>query len=590
MPGTLDGIDERIERLEALLAAVDGRVQALEREIRPDRISVADREIPRASAAEREIRPDRISGRMAGAGDVAGVLALIGRTFVVLAGAYLLRAITEAGALPSGVGTWLALGYAAAWLAVADRSAASGRRLSSLFHAGAALLIALPLLAEATTRFHFIAPGSAAAALAVATALALVVAWRRQLHALAWIATLGATATVAVLVVQTAAVAELSVFLVLLGIATLWLGYDRDWYGPRWVAAGAADLTVLGLTLRALTPSTGERPSTAIAVQFLLLASYLATLTVRTLVRRRSVIPFEVAQTAAALAVGLGGAVAIARATGSGALLPGIATTALAIGCYIVALLDRQQARPANFFFYGTLGLVLMLIGTGMLLSDPVTAVTWIALAVAAVWWTPAFARPTLTVHAAVYALAAARVSGADATALASLAGPVAPAPTIMTPVLLLVAVAVVWMLDRTAGEPGPGLYVRRGCRAALSLLLVAALGGTAISVAASILASRSGVPLDAGVLATLRTLILSAAALVLAFAGTRERFKELGWFLYPVLAGTAMKLVSEDVGHSPPAMLFLALAAYGGALIVAPRLAKRAAGAARAARPDRAA
>jgi hypothetical protein len=42
------------------------------------------------------------------------------------------------------------------------------------------------------------------------------------------------------------------------------------------------------------------------------------------------------------------------------------------------------------------------------------------------------------------------------------------------------------------------------------------------------------------------------------------------------VLAAGGLKLLVEDLPRSRPATLFIALALYGGALIVAPRLASR--------------
>jgi hypothetical protein len=66
---------------------------------------------------------------------------------------------------------------------------------------------------------------------------------------------------------------------------------------------------------------------------------------------------------------------------------------------------------------------------------------------------------------------------------------------------------------------------------------------------------------------------VLAAAALVVAWLGARTRFREAAWLLYPVLIAGGLKLFIEDLPTSRPATLFLALAFYGGALILAPRL-----------------
>jgi hypothetical protein len=58
-------------------------------------------------------------------------------------------------------------------------------------------------------------------------------------------------------------------------------------------------------------------------------------------------------------------------------------------------------------------------------------------------------------------------------------------------------------------------------------------------------------------------------------YAQTRSRALELGWLLYPVLVAGGLKLLAEDLRYSRASTLFVALALYGGALIVAPRLAR---------------
>jgi hypothetical protein len=99
--------------------------------------------------------------------------------------------------------------------------------------------------------------------------------------------------------------------------------------------------------------------------------------------------------------------------------------------------------------------------------------------------------------------------------------------------------------------------------------------GGWLIGVIALALPGAPGRAADAGVIATVRTSVLAAAALALAWTGRSERFRESSWLLYPVLAAGGLKLLVEDLPRSRPATLFIALALYGGALIVAPRLVR---------------
>ena len=181
-------------------------------------------------------------------------------------------------------------------------------------------MVAFPVVLEATTRFKVFPGAASAAALAVLTAGILAVAWRRRLQTLAWIAVAVAIPTSVVILAKTGVVVPHAYFLILFGVAALWMGYSLDWLLVRWPVAAVADIVVVGVTLRALSPQPQETPATALAVQVMLLGAYLASIAIRTLVRGRNVIPFEVVQTAAALVVGLGGALSVTRATAWGAL------------------------------------------------------------------------------------------------------------------------------------------------------------------------------------------------------------------------------------------------------------------------------
>jgi predicted tellurium resistance membrane protein TerC len=66
---------------------------------------------------------------------------------------------------------------------------------------------------------------------------------------------------------------------------------------------------------------------------------------------------------------------------------------------------------------------------------------------------------------------------------------------------------------------------------------------------------------------------VLAVAALLIAWGARRGRFKEWAWLVYPLLVIIGLKMVVQDFKYSRPATLFIALALYGIALIVAPRL-----------------
>src|SRR5579864_8704670 len=107
------------------------------------------------------------------------LLAALGRLLLGIAGAYVLRAIAEAGILPPLAGTLIGLAYAGAWLVSSIRIPAANR-ISVAMHGITAACIVAPLLWEATARFHTLAPAGAAAALALFMVLGQTFSWQRD--------------------------------------------------------------------------------------------------------------------------------------------------------------------------------------------------------------------------------------------------------------------------------------------------------------------------------------------------------------------------------------------------------------------------
>jgi len=332
--------------------------------------------------------------------------ALIGRILLILAGAFLLRALTESGTLPQVAGTALGLVYALVWLGLAARVE---RAAAASLYAVATALIAYPLVWEATATFELWSAGGGVAALVVVSAAGLGVAVRRRLHAVAWVHVLFAIATALALAVATKELALFVAPLLLLGLATLWMGYERGWTALGWTAGLVADAAVLGLGLMVLFGS-GERirqilhPESVVALQLALVLIYCASLGARTLSRREDVTPTEVAQGTLVVVVGLGGAVAVALATGWGRTIVGLVSLVCAVACYgaAFAFVDRRTGSRLNFIFYTTLGLVFVLVALEALLAGAPFALVLAALAVLPAWLRAARRRATLTLHGAV--------------------------------------------------------------------------------------------------------------------------------------------------------------------------------------------
>src|SRR5262249_12483054 len=117
--------------------------------------------------------------------DAVAVMSFAGRTLMVLGGAYLLRALTESAIWPASVGVGVGFAYAAVWLVETERAARAGRRTSAAFHGAAAVMIALPLLWEAVTRFRLLDAAAASMALTAVASVTLAIAVRARVQTVA---------------------------------------------------------------------------------------------------------------------------------------------------------------------------------------------------------------------------------------------------------------------------------------------------------------------------------------------------------------------------------------------------------------------
>jgi hypothetical protein len=566
----LDALERTVASLEARLAAMEGRSA--------ESLALLS---PGVGSSPQEREPFRPA--FDPAIDALTAMTLAGRTLMVLGGAYLLRAFTESAVWPAWFGVTVGLVYAASSLAAAGGAARRDRRLSGEFHGATALMMALPLLWEAVTRFGLVGPVPASALLAVVVLATLAIAARAGLQGVGWLATIGFIVSTVALTAVTGAVLPFAVVDILVGVATLWIGYTVNWIGLRWPVALVADVAVIALGIAATNGTASSGPTAIVAVQLLLLGAYVTSVAIRTLVRGREVIPFEAIQSTAALLVGFGGAIQVAQTTGIGTGLLVSIALACGAGCYGVAFafIARRQGVRRNFYFYTSIGLVLTVGGIAVGVSYP--ALCWAALAVTAAPIAAARVRrgddgrrvaapgaTTLTVHATTYLVAAAFASGLMAASVRALAGaPLTQSPFSPQPLAVFIAGCMCWVILARGDADQPSDYARVP-RAAIALLLAIAGGAWLAALVLS-----DGTP--AGHAATIRSIALAITALALAWIGRAPRVREASWLVYPTLAVGGVKLLAEDFPRSGAATLFIALAMYGAALIAAPRLIRRA-------------
>ncbi len=576
-------MDDRLAHLEGTLEQLSSAIRGLEQRVgfleAQGHSASADHRIATESGATAAAQHPAATTVARDPHDPIAVLSLVGRLFLVLAGGFFLRAMTEAGLLPPQVGITLAFAYGLSWLVLADRASHRGEAVSAVFHAVGSAMIVFPLLVEATTRFEVLSAASSVAGLVLLTAGLLSLAWRRHLSGVAWVTVIAAPLTAAVLLLKTGLILPFALFLVALGASSLWLGLARGWLVIRWPAALAANLAVFAVTLRALMPEHGDAAAAATILQWALLVAYVGGIAIHSLARCRAIGWFEMTQTAIVLLLSVGSMTLVAWSSVAPPAAAGVVSLAFGALCYgcVFVVVDRRVDPGWHVQYYTTLALVLVFAGLALLPGARWTGLGLAALGVLAVGSWGRLGRPFLLLHGVAYAIAAGILSGAIGYSAWALFASADLTPWALPGwPLVAVGVAGAATVALAAMRPAPeGGAVATGLRLALDAACAWTLAGCVTGWFAALVIDEARI--DLGALATVRTGVLAVGVLLVAWIGRHVRFREWAWLVYPTLVLIGIKMVAQDFRHSRPATLFVALALFGLALIIAPRLRKRA-------------
>ena len=570
-----DEIETRIESLAQELAQLRGRVHRLEAhlEARGDAVGIAATEEDAAFPSLENWGPAEIVG-------------LAGRTLVILGGAFALRAISAAALLPDWSGPALGLAYAAWWLWKSDRAAASQQRTSAFFYGLGAVIIADPLIWEATARFHLLPGLVAAPALVAFLALGLAVAWRGDLRNLSWIAVGSTLATALVLLVTTREFVLYAGSLLAAAATVEVFGFRDRWPELRWAPAAVLNVTLALLALLVSQPhmsaefAAALHPRGIVVVSVLAPMVYLASVAAATLVYRRAITGFELGQVAASLLCGIGTALVTMSFHGGDPTNIAISITVIGVACYAVAFLsiDAEEHPRRNFYAYSSFAGLLVAVGTALLLSGAALTLTWFVLALMGIALGVHHQRNTLRLHGALYLAAAFVGSGLASVAFHGLLGPLedlSPSLPATAVVVALGSIAFYATLAarRDVSDPHWSGNVPRFLVAAVAVWSIAGLSAPPLT--ALLLAVAGGLD-QVAFLASMRTCVLSTLAAALAWAARRWTLDDLAWLVYPLMAATGARLAWEDLAYGEPVNLFIALGFYGGALIVTSRLLRQ--------------
>ena len=555
-------MSDRVAKLESRLAAVEKRLSALEG----------------AAHEERTGDQDALQPTL-GDGFVASASTHIGRVLLIFGGAYLLRAITDYQFVPTAIGISMGAAYALFWLLMAWRKGGvEQERASAAFFGATSVLLALPLLVEAITRFKLLTGVQAIIALSLYCFPALAVAAGRNLRSLGWLAVSGGiVAAFAVLVVAHNSITA-SVFLLLLGLGSLWVVYRSKWMGPQWLGAAGANVSVLTLIMFSRSEQWPLDPVVPLLIGALLLVAYLLSFAYRSHLRGCDLGIFESLQTLVA-----GGIVFVAAALASQAGQLGvthIGALSLILGCcaYALALTAKTRSvRGRNFCYYTTVGLLFVVAGTAMLFPPAVAAALWSLMALTAAWFSGRTGWVTLSLQCTFLLLAAGVGSGILTTGYQALADDAATAWPILIPWHLGIALTTVACLFIPVAQRSDKWGALRNLPQLIVLALsVWEVGGLMVVVMAPLLADAGSAEPNLAILAALRTAVLSAASVTLALSSRFRRWPEARWLVYPVLILVGLKLIVEDFPHGQPATLFVALAFVGGSLLLVAKLLRR--------------
>ncbi|MGA3080880.1 MAG: hypothetical protein ABSD44_05815 [Terracidiphilus sp.] len=569
----MDVLPDALEQLAARLETLERRVEVLEH---PTEHSAA----PEAATAPAPAPPPTAeAGEGLSFAQAGGVLSVLAYALLGIAGAYALRYIAESSSLPKLAIAAVAIVYALLWLVGAAR-VPSGARFASVVYAGTSALILAPMLWELTLSFKVLPSPATAGILGAFVIASGALGWKQDRMLVLWVANGTAAATALALSVATHQLEPFIATLLLMALVGECAPGQRS---VRPLAAAAADAAIWALLFIYSSPQSTRMEYPAIgaagllAPACLLFLIYGASVTLRTTLLRRKMTVFEAGQAMAAFL--LAASSVLAFAPRNRAMVLGAVCLLFSAGCYVAAFVlfgNAGESRNRRVFGAWAAGLLL----AGCLLSLPpfwlaaglglaAMAATALGVRLDAIAPTRASARLTLLYHGLVFLLAAAIASGLLEYAFEALAGAVHA--RLAGSAMAVTACAIVCY---AAGKRDP----QESWQLQVLHLITAALAAFALAaflVEGLVALAALRTPPEAHHVAFLRTLILCAMALALAFAGSRWRRIELTRLAYASLALVAAKLLFEDMRLGHLEFIAASIFLFAIALIAVPRLAR---------------
>lgn len=552
-PGALEELSSRVDELER-------RVHALEH---PGEFhSIATAQVASQSpSGEFEAVSELETGK---------VFPILGLAMLGIAGAYILRAIAEAGTVSKMPVSALAVAYAFGWLVWSTRVSGSVARV---IYAGTSALILAPMLWENTLVFRVFSPVTSAGVLAGYLTLTTVLELRDTTARSMWPAQVLAVLTAASLAFTSRNVLPF-VLALLVGVFVSEFARVRDFPQPVWpVFVLAADAAVWGLIFIYAGPQDARVAYPQLVAAALLSPPFLlftlngAAFVIRVLLHECRVTVFETIQLI--MAFGLAVTATLYFAPVHGSLVLGVLCLLLSACAYAMIFMRlRHRSERRSLRVFGVWSIALLI--AGCLWALPASAAADV-LAVASVI-SVCFSRrlePALLEFHGVSLLAAAALTAKLPQYIYLTAVEAAPhRPALTMLVVSVCAAALLILVSQTAGGMWQSLL-----HFVPSLLAVGAI--LALLVNGVLAAAAAVTALDVHHVALLRTLTICAAALAMAFCGSRWKRNHLTWLAYFALALAAAKLLVEDLRHGHMDFIAGSIASFAITLIAVPRLVR---------------
>jgi hypothetical protein len=572
MPQAVDSNATQLEQITTRLRDLERRVAELEEQAETSVLRQFQATESIVAPVRRPKTPPTWQG-FPSAEMPSGAVPVLGKAVLGIAGAYLLRALAEAGPIPKLPVLLLAIGYAALWMIWAVRTHDRNKFASATYGATSVLILA-PLLWESTVRFQVIPTAFTAMVLVAFFMLVLTLSWRRKLQVIPWIATLTVVITALALIIATRDLVSLTAAILAVGAITeigACLGHHLE---LRFVPALAADFVIwllVDVTTSAEAVPEGYHPTNAVVISilcFALLTIYGASAVVRNFGLRQRISVFEIIQGVLAFIVATFG---ILRADGSASSALGGLYLLLAAACYWGALsFFADESYPRNRRVSATWAAALLLAGTFLLFSAKFQVPCLCLSGLTAAFLYSYTRKFSLGLHASFYLAAATAVSSLPAFGRDALAGALPSSPHWNVWIIGFAA-----LLCYLVGARVHESSIQRRWLWVVPAVLIGFAGAAIVIVMLSEIISAR-MELSPSRLSVIRTIVNCVLALVLSFAGSRWKHVELGWVAYAAVAFGTLKLLLEDLRFGNAASLVVSLLCYGSILILLPRLARR--------------